>query len=55
MTGEHGVRDLYFGNPMVVVANRISDVIELYLLEDKKKKMTYSATKVKEVVSGIEL
>ena len=55
MTGEYGIHDLYLGSPAVVTANGISDVIELHLSEDEKKKMTYSATKMKEVVDGIEL
>ena len=55
MTGEYGIHDLYLGSPAVVTANGINDVIELHLSEDEKKKMTYSATKMKEVVDGIDL
>lgn len=55
MTGEYGIHDLYLGSPAVVTANGISDVIELHLSEDEKKKMAYSAAKMKEVVDGINL
>ncbi len=55
MTGEYGIHDLYLGSPAVVTANGISDVIELHLSEDEKKKMAYSAAKMKEVVDGIDL
>lgn len=55
MNGEYGIHDLYLGSPAVITANGISDVIELHLSDDEEKKMTYSATKMKEVVDRIEL
>ncbi|MBD5429289.1 L-lactate dehydrogenase [Lactobacillus sp.] len=55
MNGEYGIKDLYLGNPCVINATGIANIIELNLSQKEQEKMQYSAKKMQEVLDKIEL
>lgn len=56
ISGEYGIKhSLYLGTPAVVDGSGISDVIEVKLSDEEKKKMLNSADKMQEVLDTIKL
>lgn len=55
LDGEYGIKDLYLGVPAVINTSGIVRVVEYDLPEDELKKMHHSATKMKEVLDGVNI
>ena len=54
LSGEYGVRDIYFGVPAALGKKGIEKVIEISLTADEKKSLLASAEKVKQGVAELE-
>lgn len=53
LSGEYGLDDIYIGVPAVVNSSGIREILELSLNEEENKKLTHSASVLKEVMAPI--
>lgn len=54
LTGEYGVRDIYFGVPAKLGRNGIDKVVEIALSAEEKRQLDQSAAKVRQGISELE-
>ncbi|MBB1123669.1 L-lactate dehydrogenase [Limosilactobacillus albertensis] len=55
LTGQYGIKDLYLGLPAIINRTGIERVVDYDFSEAELKKLTLSATKMKEVLDNVEL
>ena len=54
LSGEYGIRDIYFGAPCKLGKNGVEKIVELSLTEQEKQELLMSADKVKQGVAELQ-
>lgn len=53
LDGEYGVEDIYCGVPVILNRNGVSDIVEIHLTEDEKKRFEESTKVIKEYINKL--